>query len=105
MDEEMFDRLRKISDRLKKEYHAEKVILYGSYATGEATEDSDIDLFIIAPTNERFYERIAMVRRLLRDLCYKIPLSPIVLNMDEVKARLKRGDQFVEQIIMKGTYL
>jgi predicted nucleotidyltransferase len=90
---------------LKKEYHAEKVILYGSYATGEATEDSDIDLFIIAPTNERFFERMARVRRLLRDLCYKIPLSPIVLNMDEVKARLKRGDQFVEQIVKNGVYL
>jgi len=105
MNQEIFQRLRKISERLKKEYHAEKVILYGSYATGEATEDSDVDLFIIAPTNERFYERTAMVRRLLRDLCYKIPLSPIVLNMDEVKARLERGDQFVEQIIKKGTYL
>jgi predicted nucleotidyltransferase len=105
MNEQILERLRKISERLKKEYHAEKVILYGSYATGEATEDSDIDLFIIAPTNERFFERMARVRRLLRDLCYKIPLSPIVLNMDEVKARLKRGDQFVEQIVKNGVYL
>lgn len=105
MNQELHERLRKISERLKKEYHAEKVILYGSYAKGEETEDSDIDLFIIAPTNERFFERMATVRGLLRDLCYKIPLSPIVLTMHEVEARLKRGDQFIEQIVKNGVYL
>ncbi|MEW6162995.1 MAG: nucleotidyltransferase domain-containing protein [Nitrospirota bacterium] len=36
----------KISEWLKKEYHAEKVILYGLYATGEATDDNDVDPFI-----------------------------------------------------------
>ena len=105
MNQEIFERLRKISERLKKEYHAEKVILYGSYARGEATEDSDVDLFIIAPTDERFFERMAKVRTLVRDLSHKIPLSPIVLTTDEVKARLQRGDQFVEQIVKNGVYL
>jgi len=105
MNQEIHERLKKISERLKKEYHAEKVILFGSYATGDATEDSDVDLFIIAPTTERFFERMARVRMLIRDLCYKIPLSPIVLTTDEVEARLQRGDQFVEQIINDGVYL
>ncbi|MCL0050616.1 nucleotidyltransferase domain-containing protein [Dehalococcoidia bacterium] len=41
MNHEMSERLRRISERLKKECHAGKVILYGSYVTGEATEDSD----------------------------------------------------------------
>jgi predicted nucleotidyltransferase len=44
MNQEMNKRLHMISERLKKEYQAEKIILYGSYATGEATEDSDVDL-------------------------------------------------------------
>lgn len=105
MNQEIYERLWKISERLKKEYRAEKVILFGSHATGEATEDSDVDLFIIAPTNERFFERMARVRQLVRDLCYKIPLSPIVLTPEEVEKRLLRGDRFVEQIIEKGVYL
>ncbi|MDI7259998.1 MAG: nucleotidyltransferase domain-containing protein [Thermodesulfobacteriota bacterium] len=105
MNQDIYERLRKISERLKKEYHAEKVILYGSYAKGEETEESDIDLFIIASTSERFFERMARVRTLVRDLCYKIPLSPIVLTTDEVKVRLERGDQFIEQIMKNGLYL
>jgi predicted nucleotidyltransferase len=38
-DRQRYERLRKISERLKREYHAEKVILFGSHARGEATEE------------------------------------------------------------------
>lgn len=103
--DDVMDRIEAISEKLKKEYNAEKVILFGSHARGEATEDSDIDIFVIAPTKERFYERMATVRRLTRDLCYKLPFEPIVLTREEMEERLRRGDQFVEQIIENGIYL
>jgi len=105
MNQEIFERLRKISERLKKEYHAEKVILYGSYATGEETEDSDVDLFIIAPTSERFFERMATVRGLIRDLRNGLPVSPIILTPAEVENRRTKGDQFVQHILEEGLIL
>lgn len=105
MNKEIYGRLRKISERLKKEYHAEKVILYGSYATGTATEHSDIDLLVIAPTNERMFERMATVLELIHDLYDRLPISPIVLKPEEVEKRLKIGDQFVQEILEKGTKL
>ncbi len=105
MNQEIFERLRKISERLKKEYQAEKVILYGSYARGEATEDSDVDLFIIASTKERVFQRMATVRGLIRDLRNGLPVSPFVLTPKEVEKRLKIGDQFIIEIIEKGLYL
>jgi uncharacterized protein len=105
MDQEIYERLRKISERLKKEYRAEKVILYGSYARGEATYDSDVDLFIIAPTNERFFQRMATVLGLVRDLYKGLALSPIVLRPEEVAERLKIGDQFVQEILEEGMEL
>lgn len=105
MNQETYKRLRKISERLKKEYHAERVIVFGSYARGEATEDSDIDLFIIAPTNERFFERIATVLRIIRDLKKGFPIDPIVLTAEEVEKRIKIDDQFIQEIIDEGIYL
>jgi predicted nucleotidyltransferase len=102
MNQEIYERVQKISERLKKEYGAEKVILFGSYATGEATEDSDVDLFIIAPTHERFFERMAAALGLVRDLYKGLALSPIVLRPEEVAERLKIGDQFVQEILEKG---
>lgn len=100
--QDVSERIKEISARLKKEYHAEKVILYGSYARGEATEDSDIDLFIIAPTIERFFERMATVVGTVRDLRRGLPLSPIVLTPKEVEERMKRGDQFIKEILEEG---
>lgn len=105
MKQEIAKRLISISERLKQKYQAEKVILYGSYATGKESEESDIDLFIIAPTNERFFQRMATVLKLIRDLKKGIPIEPIVLRPDEVKNRLKIGDQFIKEIINKGIYL
>lgn len=105
MNKEIHNRLKKIGERLKKEYQAEKVILYGSYAAGEATEDSDVDLFIIAPTDERFFQRMATVLGLVRDLYKGLALSPIVLKPEEVRQRLKVGDQFVQEILETGIKL
>lgn len=105
MNQEIFERLRKISERLKKEYHAEKIILYGSYARGEATEDSDVDLFIIAPTQERFFERMATVKSVVHDLRWRLPFSPIVLTRAELEERKRIGDQFIEEILQNGIEL
>jgi len=105
VDQEIFEQLKKIADRLKRSYRAEKVILFGSYAIGEATEDSDVDLFIIAPTNERFFERMASIRRLIRDLRNGLPVAPIVLTPEEIEERKKMGDQFIAEILEKGLTL
>jgi len=94
MNKEFYARLREISKRLKEEYHAQEVILFGSYATGKATKDSDVDLFIIA----WFFERMATVKRLIRDLRNGFPVSTIVLTLMELEKRKKAGDQFVRHI-------
>lgn len=104
MNKEMSAYLQTISERIKKHY-ASKVILYGSYAKGDATEDSDIDLLIIASTEEKFFERMATVRRILRDLRQGIPISPIVFTREEIKKRISKGDQFIQNILERGVEL
>lgn len=98
-------RIKAISERLKKEYNAEKVILFGSYARGETTEDSDVDILVIAPTTERFFERMATVKRLIRDLRNGLPVAPIVLTQEELDKRIEIKDQFLEEILEKGVEL
>lgn len=102
MKQEIYERLKKISERLKREYRAEKVILFGSYATGEYTQDSDVDILVIAPTKERFFQRMASVRGLIRDLRDGLPVAPIVFTPDEIEMRKKMGDQFIIEILEKG---
>lgn len=102
---DLMERLKAISERLKKEYGAQRVILFGSYARGEATEDSDVDILVVAPTGERFFERLATVKRLIRDLRKGLAVAPIVLTEEELDNRLVKGDQFLQEIVKTGVSL
>lgn len=94
--------LVRIAERLKREMLAEKVIVYGSVARGEATRDSDIDLLVIAPASEPAYLRMARVLAVARDMSRGLPLSPIVLTPEEVERRLARGDSFLREVLEEG---
>jgi predicted nucleotidyltransferase len=98
-------RLKAVADRLKQHHAAQRVILFGSAARGQATGDSDIDLLIISPSTEKLYRRMASVLRAVRDLSYGLPLAPIVLTPEELQIRLDRGDQFVQEILTTGVEL
>lgn len=104
-NQEMDERLQKISERLKKEYHAERVVLFGSYARGEETEDSDVDILVIAPTKERMIKRMAPVSRIIRDLRNGFPVSPIVLTLEESRHKLDMEDAFIQTIMEEGFVL
>lgn len=97
--------LKAIANRLRDRYGAERVLVYGSVACGEPTEHSDIDLLVVTPTKERFYERMGSVLALVRDISHGMPLAPIVLTPEELATRLAHGDQFVAEIVRTGVDL
>ena len=52
-----------IIEKLKKEYDPLRIILFGSYAYGNPTKESDIDLFILKKTHERRADRFVQVKK------------------------------------------
>ena len=98
--------LGEIIDRLSSIYDPVKVILYGSYARNEATEDSDIDLLIVTDTsNERPVDRFVEMKRLLYDPDNYIAISPLVLTPNELETRVAMGDSFIREILAEGEVL
>jgi predicted nucleotidyltransferase len=61
------DLIDDIIDRIRNHFHPEKIILFGSYATGKVTEESDVDLLIVADTDLPVRERFPAVSKLLGD--------------------------------------
>lgn len=61
------DRIEELSQRIGRQFSAERVILFGSYARGLATEDSDVDLLVVAKTSLPPRRRYGAVRRLVAD--------------------------------------
>ncbi|MFQ6003206.1 MAG: nucleotidyltransferase domain-containing protein [Candidatus Zixiibacteriota bacterium] len=92
-------------DKIKREYKPEKIILFGSYAWGKPTKDSDIDLFIIKDTSARGIDRAVEIRRILDEENAIFPLDVLVYTPNEMKRRLEIGDDFVKDIIDKGKIL
>lgn len=55
-----------IIQKIVEHYQPEKIILFGSYATGNVDNDSDLDLCIIKQTKQSFMQRSLEVRKILR---------------------------------------
>lgn len=61
------EKIEEFGRRIGREFGAERVILFGSYAQGTVTEDSDVDLLVVAETALPERKRYNAVRRLVAD--------------------------------------
>jgi len=41
--------IQAFAKRVAAEFHPQRIILFGSYARGEATADSDVDMLVVMP--------------------------------------------------------
>lgn len=92
----------KIKKQVAKNYKPEKVILFGSVARGDYSEDSDIDMLIVKQTSER---RIDRIKRVLLSVDYSLPFEPLVYTPSELKERQRLGDHFILQALKEGKVL
>ncbi|MFQ5870258.1 MAG: nucleotidyltransferase domain-containing protein [Candidatus Zixiibacteriota bacterium] len=97
--------IERIVKRLITNYRPDRIILYGSFAYGKPSEDSDIDMLIIKNSKKRRLDRGVEVRRIADDFAKNYAFSPIVLTPAELKRRIELGDDFVLEILDRGTTL
>lgn len=99
-----------IKNRLKV-LNPARIILFGSYASGTAKADSDIDLIVVLDkdgSNVSFRERMAdtvAVRRLLADINRDIAMDVLVYNKSEWQTVQDSGSSFSKEILNKGVTL
>jgi uncharacterized protein len=84
-------------------YSNEKLILFGSYAYGQMTEDSDLDLLVILPFDGHWVYKAVEIRQQLPILGFSLDL--LVRTPQQVQARLAIGDPFMREIIEQGKVL
>jgi predicted nucleotidyltransferase len=95
--------LRKVTERIVAALEPEKVILFGSYAHGRPTSDSDVDLLIVMETEERPSQRRRRVSRLFRERPF--PMDIIVRTPAEIRESVSRVDPFIHEILQRGKVL
>ena len=88
-----------------------KIILFGSYAQGTASADSDIDLIVVlnketssGTFRERMHDTVA-VRKLLADINRQIALDILVYTQQEWQALLDSRSSFSRDLVARGITL
>lgn len=96
--------LNEIVDRLVNEIHPNKIYLFGSYAWGVPTEDSDLDLMIIVESTPlKTVDRVLKARKAL----WGIPVSKDILvkTKDEFEKFANMKASLEAEIMQKGKLL
>ena len=94
--------IKDLADRIAREFHPDRVILFGSYAHGTATADSDVDLLIILRHEGKSWEAAAAIRGSVRPT---FPVDLVVRSPEELRERLRRDDVFLREITEHGKVL
>ena len=95
--------IRAFSRAVAGRFHPRKIVLFGSYAYGTPTEDSDVDLLVIMPKTRDRGERMSV--RILNAIPRDFALDLLVRTPADVAKRLRWKDPFICEVIEKGKVL
>jgi predicted nucleotidyltransferase len=94
--------IKAVAEQIGRDFRPRKVVLFGSYARGKPTADSDVDLLVIMPLRgDPVYKsvEIALAAR------PGFPMDLLVRTPAEVRKRLAWNDSFIRDIMEKGKVL
>ncbi len=89
--------------RLVDHFQPQRVLLFGSQATGTATTDSDVDLLVIMSHNKM--RDVEQEIEIDRTLSREFPLDILVRRPEEVARRLASHDMALTTIFKTGEIL
>jgi len=96
---------KEISDivsKLKELYKPEMVVLFGSWARGDYSKESDVDFLIVKRTKRRPLWRRVDVRRTVGT---DIPMDVVVYTPREFEELKKSGSAFLKGVLTEGKIL
>jgi uncharacterized protein len=96
------DQIQAFSQQIVEKFQPERIILFGSYAYGQPSEDSDVDLLVILPFEDLPVYKAIEIRRQIRP---PFPLDLMARTPEQIQQRLDMGDFFIRDIIQKGRIL
>ena len=96
------EQIEQVSRQIAEEFHPQRVILFGSYANGTATEHSDVDLLVILPFEGKSFQKSAEV---LMGVHPPFPVDLLVRTPENIRYRLKIGDRFIRDVLAEGKVL
>jgi len=96
---EIFKKIDDYVVEVVRKLNPDLAILFGSFATGDINEGSDVDILVVADFKEPFLDRI----RTLMDInTFKIPIEPVGYTPEEFNEMKNRKNPFIMEVLEKG---
>jgi len=97
-----FNDIRRVVQQIVERFEPQKVILFGSYAHGKPTEDSDVDLLVVMDNEE---EPLHTAARISSAIDHPFALDIVVFKPSALEASFKRRGNFATEIMTRGMIL
>lgn len=91
-----------IGRRIGREFHPQRVVLFGSCARDTATGDSDVDLLVVMRFEGSGFRKSLEI---LNRLDVRFPLDLITRLPEDVDRRYIEGDPVIREAVDKGKVL
>ena len=89
-----------VATRIGEVARAERVILFGSYARGQATEHSDVDLLVVALSTLPRFKRSRELYKLFRP--YPFGMDLVVYTPEEIERGKQSSGSFISRVLREG---
>jgi tRNA nucleotidyltransferase (CCA-adding enzyme) len=91
-----------LGERIARDFRPDRIILFGSYAYGDPTPDSDVDILVILPFEGRgFSKSLEILNRL--DPPFSVEL--LARRPEDTDRRYREGDPLIREAIDRGKVL
>lgn len=95
-----------VAKQIAEEFRPERIILFGSYCYGTATEDSDVDLLVVKRMRGDVVKKAAEIYGFIhRATGSAFSVDVLVRTPAEMKHRITLNDFFIREIVEKGIVL
>ena len=91
-----------VVDQIVGRFRPRKVILFGSYADGTLSEDSDVDLLVLMDTEDN---PLRVAANISAAVDHPFPLDIVVFTPDTFADSVERGANFANEVATRGVVL
>ena len=105
---EIAEKLMPYLKLLVERFDPDQVVLFGSYAYGNPTKDSDVDLLVVKKTGKSPREEASAIRKAfqpLRRSVANLAFDIMVRDPEDLQERIAKGGAFHSAIIRNGIRL
>jgi uncharacterized protein len=95
--------LTEITRRIRTKFDPDRIILFGSYARGDAGPDSDLDLMVVMPVHGRRHKKAVEIGVALHDI--HIPMDIIVTRPEDFAWRKEISGTLEYPAVREGRVL